>query len=587
MNRNAYICLLLFSLLSLAGCDSVLDRVPKDTTNSATFFSNESELRRYTTQFYTMLPAASDLYNEPSDLTISNSLPDVVLGTRTINSGEAYWQWEDLRHVNYFLQHVDQCTEDTVARNHYTGVALFFRALFYYDKVRRFGDVPWYDEPVSSSDITQLRHPRQNRTLVIQKALADLDRAIPLMRTAHTPYEVNRYTAIALKARIALFEGTWLRYHQQGDEQTIQNLLTQAAEASRMVLTEGGYSLHLGGTQPYRDLFTSLTADPDEVILARAYNATISLTHNATSYLRCQSEGQCGATKHLLNQYLLLSGEPYTNQAGYDTISLHNELTNRDPRLAQTLFVPGQYVALNKTEVEPYTFSTSPTGYQLIKYVLEDSYGFNKSDNDMPLFRLAEQCLVYAEAKAELGTLTQQDLDMSLNLLRDRVGMPHLLLSSLTAEDPYLQTLYQHITRTPSAQRAAVLEVRRERAVELVLEGFRYDDLMRWAEGEALAQPMLGAAFAGEGKYDLSGDGKSNLILWQAKKPFDLTSIFLKIGTDIILYPDGDRGAKLVHGTLEQPNGGRKFEDKHYLYPIPLTEIILTENALTQNPGWE
>lgn len=141
MNRNTYICLLLFSLLSLAGCDSVLDRVPKDTTNSATFFSNESELRRYTTQFYTMLPAASDLYNEPSDLTISNSLSDVVLGTRTINSGEAYWQWEDLRHINYFLQHVDQCTEDTVARNHYTGVALFFRALFYYDKVRRFGDV--------------------------------------------------------------------------------------------------------------------------------------------------------------------------------------------------------------------------------------------------------------------------------------------------------------------------------------------------------------------------------------------------------------------------------------------------------------
>ena len=124
MNKR-FTYIILFCLLSLAGCDSVLDRVPKDTTNSATFFSNESEYRRYTTQFYTMLPAASDLYNEPSDLTVSNSLADVVLGTRTINSGEAYWQWEDLRHINYFLQHVDQCTEDTVSRNHYMGVALF------------------------------------------------------------------------------------------------------------------------------------------------------------------------------------------------------------------------------------------------------------------------------------------------------------------------------------------------------------------------------------------------------------------------------------------------------------------------------
>ena len=200
---------------------------------------------------------------------------------------------------------------------------------------------------------------------------------------------------------------------------------------------------------------------------------------------------------------------------------------------------------------------------------------------------MAEQYLIFAEAKAELATLTQADLDKSLNLLRDRVAMPHLMLSALTAEDAYLQSLYPNIVRTPSAQRAAVLEVRRERAVELLLEGFRYDDLMRWAEGEAFAQPMLGAAFAGAGKYDLSGDGKSNLILWQNSKPFDLTSIFLQIGKDIVLYPEGDHGCKLVHGTLEQPNGGRKFEDKHYLYPIPLTEIILTQNALTQNPGWE
>lgn len=587
MNRLFYLPLLLLCAGVFTSCDNTLNRVPKDTTNSATFFSNESELKRYTTQFYTTLPAASDLYNEPSDLTISNSLADVVLGTRTINSGETYWQWDDLRHINYFLQHVDQCTDDTVARNHYTGVALFFRAYFYYDKVRRFGDVPWYDEPVSSSDMEQLRRPRENRTSVIRKALADLDRAIPLLRTAHTPYEVNRYTALALKARIALFEGTWLRYHKQGDEATIHTLLQQAADASEQVLDEGGYRLHIGGREPYRDLFTSLTADPDEVILARAYNATISLTHNATSYLRCQSEGQCGATKRLLNQYLLASGEPYTAQAGYDTISLHDELTGRDPRLAQTIFVPGQYIALGKTETEPYNFSTSPTGYLLIKYVLEDSYGYNKSDNDMPLFRLAEQCLIFAEAKAELATLTQADLDKSLNLLRDRVAMPHLMLSALTAEDAYLQSLYPNIVRTPSAQRAAVLEVRRERAVELLLEGFRYDDLMRWAEGEAFAQPMLGAAFAGAGKYDLSGDGKSNLILWQNSKPFDLTSIFLQIGKDIVLYPEGDRGCKLVHGTLEQPNGGRKFEDKHYLYPIPLTEIILTQNALTQNPGWE
>jgi len=579
-----FIYLLPIAVSLFTSCDNILNRTPLDTTNSESFFSSESDLQLYTNQFYMILPTASSQYNESSDLTINNSLSDEVLGTRTNNSGDAYWKWEELRHINYFLQHADQCKADE-PRNHYIGVALFFRALFYYDKVCRFGDVPWYEEPIGSADQAQLRRVRDSRTQVVKNILADLDRAQRLMRSKHTVYEINHWTALALKSRIALYEASWERYHQMGDAATIEFFYQQAADAALEVIEKGGYKVYQTGAEPYRTLFNTLIANPDEMILARANNATIGLTHNATSYLRCKSEGQCGATKRLLNQYLMDDGTPYTNILGYDTISMYFEMQHRDPRLAQTIFVPGKYIAKGKTTAEPYVFATSPTGYQLIKYVMEDSYGFNKSDNDMPLFRIAEVYLNYAEAKAELGKLDQTDLDKSINYLRARVGMPAMKVSS--AVDPYLKSLYPNYVRSSSSQLASVLEIRRERAIELVLEGFRYNDLMRWAEGESFVQPMLGAAFAGPGKYILTEDGKTSLNLYIDKKPFDLKSTLLKIGVDIILYPSGTSGAKLVHGTIETPNGGRKWDPKHYLYPIPQNELILTEGTLKQNPGWE
>ena len=208
-------------LLAFASCeDSFLDRYPKDSTNSKVFFSTGSDLQLYTDQFYTILPEASELYGEVSDEVATTNLPPEVMGTRTITSGDEYWNWDMLRHINYFLEHSHQCDE-IEERRHYEGVAYFFRAYFYFEKIKKFGDVPWYDHPVGSSDTKQLNKPRDSRKSVTENIIADLNKAIDMLPDGHSTYTINRWTALALKSRICLFEGTFRKYHQLGDSEEL------------------------------------------------------------------------------------------------------------------------------------------------------------------------------------------------------------------------------------------------------------------------------------------------------------------------------------------------------------------------------
>ena len=308
--------------------------------------------------------------------------------------------------------------------------------------------------------------------------------------------------------------------------------------------------------------------------------------HNATAFAIEAGRGAC-LTKKFVDAYLMKDGTRFTDKPGWETMQFAEEVADRDPRLGQTIRIPG-YRRITESGGS-YSYAETPlgvdplcavTGFQTAKFVMADNnLAFDKLDksyNDLVIFRLGEVLLNYAEAKAELGILDQASIDKSINLLRDRVGMPHLQAAGLVA-DPYLQREEFY----PDVTDALILEVRRERAIELAQEGFRYQDLMRWKHGEHLARPYYGIYFPGPGKYDIDGDGVIDYCIYtEGKGDKDIPRNW-KLGTDVFLS-EGDKGLlEPVHNIVFSFDPVRD-----YLYPIPINDRSLNKN-LTQNPGWD
>ena len=587
--------LLTLSLLAggLSSCN--MDLTPEDQLSTATYFTSENALREYSNYFYRMMPDPETMYAEEGEHFIAPAPNDLILGTRNIHSGEAFWSkdtWRNLRKVNYLLANIDQC-EDADARNHYKGVACFFRAYFYFDMLRYFGAVPWYDEAINADDEDALRKPRDSREVIIRHIIADLDAAYELLPKIHTTGEVNAYTALALKSRACLFEGTFRKYHAgtvfngSGDVYREQlpwdDLLKQSADASYKLMQEGGYRLYTTGTEPYRMLFATIVPHDEEMIWARYFSKDLDIKHNAQGWSVARATG---FTKRHADLYLMTDGTRFTDKPGFDTITYLNVFTNRDPRMAQTIHAPG-YIQLGADKTTAVNLQMTYTGYKYIKYIMESIYnGWGSSITSMPIFRIAEVYLNYAEAKAELGTLTQSDLDMSVNLLRDRVGMPHLDLATANA-NPDASMLsatgygFSNPVLIAHPNQGVLLEIRRERMVETPLEGLHLWDIIRWREGHLFTLERKGLFFPGEGKYDLTGDGKANILLSPTKRSGGLGVTCLVFDQDIVLS-DGTSGNMVAYKDMTLIWD----ENKDYLYPVPVTDRTMTFGALTQNPGW-
>jgi hypothetical protein len=567
-----------------------LDQVPEDRLSPETYFTSEAELEQYTNSFYSLEPQEGDFkwFGEQSELIQPSVLAREIMGSRALpsSSSDVGWTWTTLRNINYYLQNSGNCT-NTTARNHYDGVAYFFRAFFYYGMLTKFGEVPWYDQPIGSADTELLCKPRDSRDVIINHIIEDCDKAYELLLpTGKKTTEVCAWTALALKSRATLFEGTFRKYHAgtvfnpeslSGDE-----LLKTCAEASLKLMNEGGYSLYTEGSEPYRDLFATIEPRTDEVIWARIYGDQVGGKHNANDDSKTRMTSM---TKRFANLFLMTDGTPFTDRADWQTVGYLEECQNRDPRMAQTILCPG-YIQKGQTTVQAPAVNITQGCYQYIKYVMSDDYdAYNQSRASLPIFRLAEIYLNYAEALAELGTLTQNDLDISVNKLRDRVGMPHLNLAYANAHpDSYLMSEdwgYPNVTK--SANTGVILEVRRERLVELSLELVHYNDILRWREGKVYEKPFYGIYYPGEGKYDTTGDGKNNICIYSGKKPSGLGLKFLEIGTDIVLS-EGDHGFAVRFSSDAFVRTWR--EERDYLYGIPTNERLLSGGALTQNPGW-
>ena len=583
----------------LVACD--LTHTPLAALSPETFFSNESELQAFSNTFYTSLTVGG--FDEISDMLTKNVLTDEIMGSRTVPNSGGGWSYTALRNFNTLIEYSVNCPDEKI-RTQYVALARFFRANFYFDKVKRFGDVPWYDKQLGSDD-PGLYKPRDSREFVMSKVIEDLDFAIANLPDTKDLYRITKWTALALKSRACLFEGTFRKYH--AGQSTLETLpadakpytyyLELSAAASEEIMNTSGYSIFRGNGKAtaYRDLFLGDPADDnnayaEEVILARDYNKALNILHNST-FFTIGNYGNQSMTRKMACTYLMDDGTRYTDKEGWQTKEFADEMKNRDPRMAQSVRTPG-YKRIDGTEQLAPNFTQVITGYQPIKYMLglnADADRFEQSHQDLHIYRYAEILLNYAEAKAELGILEQSDVDRSIKLLRDRVGMPNMNLTEIdiVGSDPFLlaeETGYPNVKGQP--QEAYILEIRRERSVELFDEDMRHTDLIRWRNcANAYNHKFLGFYVANaEGQHDLDKNGTIDVWFYSGSAPaaneIPTGCVIRKIGEQTY-FTGGNSGYIIANPIVD----GKWNDERDYYYPIPIDERSLNPN-LTQNKGW-
>ncbi len=520
--------------LVLAGACNPLDLNPKDQISDASFWKSPDQFELAANDFYFSLKGPN--YTEVnSDIAFGVSgIPNPPPDFRSVSNGSylppansSVWDnaYTGIRGTNYLLQ---KAAESGLGAqiDRWVGEARFFRAYHYWNLVKTYGGVPLITKvlDVSSAEVFT---PRSTQQQIIDFIIGDLDTAAAKLekQSQLSPAELGRVTqgaALALKARAALYQGTWLKYHVEGDPTA---MLTAAITAGQQLIASNEYDL-------YRDHGTD-----------SSYKYLFILQGDDSNYMV--------PTKKLADMYLCTDGLPIATSPlfrGYDSLET-TEFQNRDPRMAMTFIVPGSD-GFRESGFQPIVpgfagSSATRTGYMIRKFEDETVEATQfAGEYDFKEFRYGEVLLNLAEALFERdGTISDANLNGTINLLRGRVGMPVLNNAFVTSNGLDMLT-----------------EIRRERTVELAFEGFRRDDLRRWKTAETeMPQALRGVKFVGT--------------------EYQHRDSTLVVGVDIQV----DAGGFVV---AEAAASRRFLVPQHYLDPIPLQQVQLSHGTLTQNPGW-
>lgn len=579
--KKINIFILVLSVLAFVGCD--FNELPTDKLEKERFFktANASALEQYCNWFYPKLITG---HGAPQDYTMGGMLNldanadqmlsweknDVAFGHHVAPTDKKNtpWDWEVIRACNDFIQNYQLSPESEAIRNRYLGEVLFFKSMDYFNKVKTYGDVPWY-ETVLEPGSEDLYKGRDSRVLVMDNVLRDINLAIQYLPKKTLVSRVSKDAAIALKARICLFEGTFRRYHNiEGDVKFLEEAYNTAGE---LMKPGYGYSLFAGSkpAKSYYELFIQANyQDNHEVILSKEYDPKIGKGNNVSRQMAA-GETPIGMSRECMENYLSIDGKPYANSPLHSKgEGLIRELKDRDPRLLQTVATPepgeftyylnGNRPAIQKVVGEKDNKGSCATGYAIVKYFnpAEVASDHHIGTVDAPIFRYAEILLIRAEAGAELGK--DPELDKTVNALRARVGF-NVNLTTSPGSDARLADQFPTIK---GSNADLIREIRRERGVELFGEGFRRDDLMRWAAGHLLARRRYGMIID-QTLYTPAEVGA-------LKKAFNVS--------------DSSQPIDIYSSRISSPP---IFEDpKHYLFAIPINEIALNPK-LTQNTGWK
>lgn len=578
--------LLLATAVSFSSCDDFLTRDPQDTvTDVPSFWNNEENLRTSFLDYYTyFFPGYRSGWNRAdnfaetnvADWTDDNAQEVATLFTKVAPTTDAdNWNFEKIRNMNLLLSRIQSSSLGEEAKNHWSGVARLFRAMEYAKLVQKFGDVPYYDAVVGSTDNEQLYRARDPRTTVMDKVNEDLAFACANIRVndGTKGLTVNRAVAQGFASRIMLFEGTWQKYHANNTAKAAEYLKAAKDYAAALMQTNA-YSI----APSYKSLTTSedLAGNP-EIIMYRSYVENVVM-HSLMSFQNTEHE-MSSPSRSFVDAFLTKNGLPI-HQAGntdYKGKEYAKEIQNRDPRLADNI---DEESGLRLNGVAAVY---AASGYYANRYVNKDLInkpGGMSSTNttDAPVMKLNEVMLNYIEAAAELAdlgqyTLTQADFDKTINAIRDRQStqMPHVTLAgnALKVNGVEINDPDRDATVKP-----IIWEIRRERRVELAYEGLRFNDLRRWGKLEYA---------------DMTKNKKLNMGAWINKADYPENAEAL---AKITLC---DENGNIVTGNegyimpITEVAKMRVMADKDYLYPIPVDQITMYENhgfKLTQNPGW-
>ena len=562
---------------------SCLDFSPEAQMNDDSVWSKANNFQLFANQFYGYthdIQSGASYQYAVSDGPHSDTRSDLIAGanvnvysqgTNTIPQSDGNYTtlYRQIYYTNLLLKKAASFGNQSAIAVP-VAEAKFFRAYCYFELVQLYGNAILLTEPVDM-DSPKMNAQRDDRSLVIDQCIKDLQEAAKSL--PETAAEAGRLTgdaANAMLSRVALFEATWQKFHTGGADATtnserVTSLLNTAKTAAKAVMEGGRYKLFYNdklGTESYRYMFILedekcnpaglTTKDNTEYILARRHKSTDGVNLNITkAYLT----NAIYPTRKLANMYVCQNGLPITYNGtvnamfkGYDQAT--SEYQNRDNRMLTTLAPRGTKVWDNTVDHCRTAWdnsdlarakevgATANSGYQTHKWAVERQVTDRYECMDFPVIRYAEVLLNFAEAIYELqGRISDSDLDKSLNLVRLRSNPNMVKLSNALVDNNGLSMRE---------------EIRRERTVELAFEGFRIDDLKRWATAPVeMPQDQIGVKWKGT-QFE---------TLWANQ------SRQLNNEGCIILYDN------------------RTWDDKLYLYPLPSDQLQLNPN-IGQNPGW-
>lgn len=583
------------SILPFSSCSDFLDREPITKPEAGNFLTGAIQVENYINGLYMTLPSFSKFglgvrsEEKNSDNIIAEKYDARLHGQNNQFSGASDWQtgYQNLRKVNYFFHNYKvpeaQENEDVLSLK---GEAYFLRAYWHFDLLKKFGSIPvmdaFWDE---NATIAGLQIPAKTRNEVARFILSDLVEAKNLLhsRGKYSGIRINKEAAMVLAMNVALYEGTWEKYHSSDDFASSTN---ESNYFLGEVINWGnelfgcGIDLYKTGQNP-GDAFAALFNSKDlsgmgEVLLWRKYSSDEGVFHDVNGNLKAgvvDSEGAAGITQSLVDNYLNADGtfiDP-TNEKFKD---FKETFEGRDPRLIQTVMNEGakfasaitatpmhleEYTDEKKNTISPPKLAgdgntRSLTGYH-IRLGIDTTFVSGNGETALPIIRYAEGLLAYAEAAAELEMWSDDIANKTLKALRERAGVKYLAPAKDANFTDFGYTL------TPVLQ-----EIRRERRSELALQGFRLDDLMRWKADKLIVGKRGKGAYVGD-----------ESILFKSYSPDNQKKIRER------LTLDDNKWADPMAGTL--PSGYQFHADRDYLLPIPPSELELNKK-LKQNPKW-
>ena len=583
------------SILPFSSCSDFLDREPITKPEAGNFLTGAIQVENYINGLYMTLPSFSKFglgvrsEEKNSDNIIAEKYDARLHGQNNQFSGASDWQtgYQNLRKVNYFFHNYKvpeaQENEDVLSLK---GEAYFLRAYWHFDLLKKFGSIPvmdaFWDE---NATIAGLQIPAKTRNEVARFILSDLVEAKNLLhsRGKYSGIRINKEAAMVLAMNVALYEGTWEKYHSSDDFASSTN---ESNYFLGEVINWGnelfgcGIDLYKTGQNP-GDAFAALFNSKDlsgmgEVLLWRKYSSDEGVFHDVNGNLKAgvvDSEGAAGITQSLVDNYLNADGtfiDP-TNEKFKD---FKETFEGRDPRLIQTVMNEGakfasaitatpmhleEYTDEEKNTISPPKLAgdgntRSLTGYH-IRLGIDTTFVSGNGETALPIIRYAEGLLAYAEAAAELEMWSDDIANKTLKALRERAGVKYLAPAKDANFTDFGYTL------TPVLQ-----EIRRERRSELALQGFRLDDLMRWKADKLIVGKRGKGAYVGD-----------ESILFKSYSPDNQKRIRER------LTLDDNKWADPMAGTL--PSGYQFHADRDYLLPIPPSELELNKK-LKQNPKW-